>query len=95
MAKSKGVDVEPYGRLHEKQTMFLRQHVGEASGPDGKSYEMAVNMGGMTPIIESKQTGKWFTLSWQEILNMAVKAGIDEEGDLGEDAEEAQVEDDD
>jgi len=55
--------------------MFLRTHVGEAS--EGKrKYEMATNMDG-TPIIESKQTGKWFSLSWNDILNLAEKAGID------------------
>ena len=63
------------GRVYPKGSMFLRTHVGEAD--DGKrKYEMATNMNG-TPIIESKQTGKWFSLSWQDILNLAEKAGID------------------
>jgi hypothetical protein len=63
------------GRVYPKGSMFLRTHVGTAE--DGKrKYEMATNMNG-TPIIESKQTGKWFSLSWQDILNLAEKAGID------------------
>jgi hypothetical protein len=55
--------------------MFLRNHVGAAQ--QGKlKYELATNMNG-TPIIHSLQTDKWFVLSWQDILNLAEKAGID------------------
>ena len=64
------------GRVNPKGSMFLRNHVGEAANGKRK-YEMATNMNG-TPIIESKQTGKWFSLSWQDILTLAIKAGIDE-----------------
>ncbi len=64
------------GKVHEKSTLFFRQYVGDAKS--GKlQYEMATNMGGSTPIIESKQTGKWFTVSWQELIDLAVKAGVD------------------
>jgi len=56
--------------------MFLRVHCGEAKSGKLK-YEMSTAIAGM-PIVESKQTGKWFTLSWQAIIDMAVKAGIDE-----------------
>lgn len=63
------------GRVYPKGSMFLRTHFGTAEDGERK-YEMATNMNG-TPIIESKQTGKWFSLSWQDILNLAEKAGID------------------
>ena len=56
--------------------MFLRVHAGTAEYGKLK-YEMAYLMGG-SPIVESKQTGKWFTLSWQDILDLARKAGIDD-----------------
>jgi len=64
------------GQIHPPRTMFLRVHCGEAKAGKLK-YEMAAAIAGM-PIVESKQTGKWFTLSWQVIIEMAVKAGIDE-----------------
>lgn len=64
------------GQIHPPRTMFLRVHCGEATAGKLK-YEMATAIAGM-PIVESKQTGKWFTLSWQQIIDMAVKAGIDE-----------------
>ena len=64
------------GQIHPPRTMLLRIHSGEAQSGKLK-YEMSVTMEG-SPIIESKQTGKWFTLSWQAIIEMAVKAGIDE-----------------
>jgi hypothetical protein len=63
------------GRVYPPKSMFLRNHVGEAQ--QGKlKYEMATNMNG-APIIHSLQTDKWFVLSWQDILNLAEKAGID------------------
>lgn len=64
------------GTLHKKGTMFLRQHVGAADGGENSKYEMSlVNM--TTPAIESKQTGRHFLLSWEDIINLAVEAGID------------------
>ena len=63
------------GRVYPKGSMFLRNHVGEAA--DGKrKYEMATNLNG-TPIIESKQTGKLFIIPWQDVLKLAIEAGID------------------
>ena len=63
------------GKVYPPRSMFLRVHCGEATAGKLK-YEMATLIAGM-PIVESKQTGKWFTLSWQEIIDLAVKAGID------------------
>jgi len=64
------------GRIYPKKTMFLRQHVGDAkSGKTG--YEMSFNIGGSHPIIRSNQTGKWWTVSWQELIELAIKKGID------------------
>ena len=63
------------GTIYPAKSMILRNHIGEAkSGKLG--YEMSTTMAGQ-PIILSKQTGKWFTLSWQTIIDLAVKAGID------------------
>ncbi len=64
------------GTIHPPRTMFLRVHCGEAKAGKLK-YEMATHIAGM-PIVESKQTGKWFTLTWQDIIEQAVRAGIDE-----------------
>lgn len=75
MAKKK--KVEQYGKLHASKTMWLRQHVGDAKSDDGFKYEMAVNVAGLHPIVHSGQSGRWFTLNWQDIINLAVAAGID------------------
>ena len=66
------------GEIHPKRTMFLRCHVGDARSGN-TAYEMSTNASCMNPIIQSKQTGKWFTLSWQDIIELAVEAGIDAE----------------
>lgn len=58
------------------RTMILRVHCGEATSGKLK-YEMSTAIAGM-PVVQSKQTGKWFSLSWETIIDLAVKAGIDE-----------------
>ena len=42
----------------------------------GVKYELTINMGNNTPIVSSSKTGKYFTLSWQDIINLAIDAGI-------------------
>lgn len=64
------------GRIHAPDTMFLRMHVGEAKSGD-MGYELDTNMAAANPIVRSKQSGKWFTLSWQDIIELAIEAGID------------------
>lgn len=66
------------GEIHPPRTLFLRQNVGTLTGDDGSQFEATVNMGDLTPILKSEKTGKWFTLSWQDIVEMGIEAGIDE-----------------
>lgn len=73
---SKTTKTKPIGTIYKPGTMFLRQYVGDCKAGKRK-YEMSVNIGGSVPIIESKQTGKYFTLSWKQIMELAEKAGID------------------
>lgn len=73
--------VKSIGKLHPPSTMFLRHEVGTATGSDdGREYEVFINVGDMCPIIRSKTSGRWFTLSWPELIAVAVGAGIDEPG---------------
>lgn len=64
------------GQILGADSMILRVHIGEAQAGKRK-YEMSTGVNG-APIILSKTTGKWFCLSWQMIIDLAVKAGIDE-----------------
>ena len=65
------------GTLHPPKTMFLRKVIGDAEDKDGNQYEVNVAGPGV-PLVESKQTGNWFSLSFQDIVRLAVDAGIDE-----------------
>ena len=65
------------GKIHPSTTLFMTVHVGEADRGEFK-YDMSTGMS-MSPIIRSTLTGKFFTLSWQDVLNLAVAAGIDKE----------------
>jgi len=62
------------GEVMPKKTMILRVHAGKASA-GGFKYEMSNAISGQ-PIVQSKRTGKWFVLGWEDILSLAVKAGI-------------------
>jgi hypothetical protein len=64
------------GIVHHKHSMFLRVHGAEATNGKMK-YECSAAVNSMAPIIVSAQTGQSFTLSWQEIINLAIDAGID------------------
>jgi hypothetical protein len=63
------------GTVHTKEKLFLREEVGKAS-QEKRAYEMSTSMS-RSPIIRSKQTGKFFTLSWSDIIDLAIAAGID------------------
>ena len=73
------------GRLYpgpkevKQSVMFLRVAVTDedATDDEGNAYELAINAGGSTPIVISRQTGRTFTLSWNDILSLAVSRGID------------------
>lgn len=68
------------GTIHSKDTMFMRETVGEAVDETlGITYEMTTNIGNGAPIVASSKTGKKFTLSWEDIIDLAIKAGVNEE----------------
>ena len=62
-------------KIHPPKTMFLRIDAGEAECGKLK-YEMSNSAAGQ-PIIRSHKTGKWFSLTWQDIIEMAIEKGID------------------
>lgn len=73
-------DKKTVGTIHNKDSLFLRIDGGTADSPQTGKFELAVNMGSSTPIIRSERTGKWFSLSWEDIIRLGIDAGILEEG---------------
>lgn len=75
MIKTKAIKKNKIGIIYPKSSMFLRTFIGKAS--EGKNkYELATNADG-SPLVESKQTGNYFSIPWKSILELASKAGID------------------
>lgn len=69
-----------WGTVHPEYAMFFRASAGEAEDEEaGTSYELSTSMGTRAPIIHSRQTGKWWTISWQRLLDLALAEGVDEE----------------
>lgn len=66
------------GTIYPKETIFFREAAGTCvSTDDVVEYELTTAIGAGSPIVRSSKTGKWFTLCWDEIVKMAVDAGID------------------
>lgn len=69
-----------HGKIYPaKKTLFLRNEVGVAMAGNGDGYDCSSNFATYEPIVHSVQTGKWFVLSWKDIVKLAVEAGIDKE----------------
>ncbi len=67
------------GTIYEENAMFLRTEVGEAKDKEtGITYELTTHAGNGSPIISSDKTRKKYSLSWQEIINLAIENGIND-----------------
>lgn len=67
------------GRITERSEIDPKQFqiVAKGSASDGKKYEMAIDKKGNCPAVFSCQTGRAYSLSWQEIIAMGIAAGIE------------------
>lgn len=63
------------GEIYPLKTLRQRIHVGRAAVGKLK-YEISNSTNG-EPVVRSLKTGKWFTPSWRDILDLAAQAGID------------------
>ena len=65
------------GNLIPAEVAVLKVHKGKAASDDGKqTYEIGTALNG-SPIITSNQSRKLFHITWNTIVDLAVKAGID------------------
>jgi len=55
--------------------------LGEAQAPDGRQYKVSV--GRERLLVKSRQTGRQTGIGWNELVEVARKAGLDLDGDLG------------
>lgn len=73
--------VEPFGTIHGPTTLFVATVAGTATGDDGEKFEMFTGGwgGGGPPIVRCVRTGLHFSLSWENVIRMALAAGITRE----------------
>jgi hypothetical protein len=64
------------GKIHPPRTALIRVHVGDATDECGNKFQMSTLPAQGTPCIYSERTGKYYTLSWQDILDLAIESGI-------------------
>ena len=63
------------GEILEKNVLIMRIHIGTATSEEGEVFTMSTNMDG-SPLIEHEKSGRKFSLSWQEIIDLALARGI-------------------
>ncbi len=73
--QTKQPETPTYGEII-KSNFLLRQHVGDATAPDGKEFEIATTLNGAPLIVYHN---KAYSLPWKDICNMAADAGLFEE----------------
>ncbi len=61
------------GKMLDKKDLYITIHVGTAGHK--KEYHLALLVDS-SPIVTSEKTNKRFNLPWNDIINMAIKAGI-------------------
>lgn len=65
------------GTIHPPEALILRQHAGDGvDAPTGNRYSLAVQPGGM-PAVQSGQSGRTWTASWDDLVDLAKAAGVD------------------
>ena len=71
-----------YGVLYGKNEapMSLHETIGTATDEDGNKFELISNLPARTMEVVDLQTDKVFQLGWNDVINMAVEAGISSEG---------------
>jgi hypothetical protein len=47
-------------------------------GQTGKAYDLYLGRISRNPVVRSHATGKYFMLPWSQIIELAVKNGLDE-----------------
>ncbi|GEM_PF-2963876 len=69
---------KPVGELLAADRLIMRVHAGTVTDENGNTFDMAHSISGC-PMIENPRTNKKFLLSWEEIMEMAIEAGICDE----------------
>ena len=67
------------GQIFDENTLELGHSAGEALGKDGLKYELSTDLANGQPVIRSLQTGRSWTITWEELILLARSAGIDRE----------------
>lgn len=63
------------GKIYPPGALMLRFAQGTATSAEDGVFELSTGVDG-SPLIRSEKTGKFWSISWQELLGMADEAGI-------------------
>lgn len=63
------------GKIYPSSSLIMRTSYGSARSAEHGEFELNTDLGG-SPLIRCEKTGKYWAIGWQELLGMAVEAGI-------------------
>lgn len=66
------LQTETYGTI--KEGFFLREYIGDGETESGKKFDLSISAADRSPMIVFGKKG--FHLSWDDILDLADKAGL-------------------
>ena len=76
--KAQSVVITVEAQIYPKDTLFLRNSVGEAKR-DGQEWELTTHIGSGAPLIRLPD-GQWVIFGWAELIDAANQAATQQEG---------------
>lgn len=66
------------GKTYPRDRMFMTFAAGNAQSEVHGEFDLGTGLNG-APVIRSIKTGKSWSVDWQELLDMAISAGVAEQ----------------
>lgn len=63
------------GKIYPREAMFITIGIGSAGSIEHGEFELLAGLNG-APIIRNLKTGKHWAIGWQDLIGMAVEAGV-------------------
>lgn len=73
------------GIVHKRSTVLPTSYIGTRR-VDGAAFQIGVNPSSKLPIIRSKDSGRVWVPTWDDLVHLAIDAGVTRDVDSSDDA---------
>lgn len=80
-------EIKPDSKGRKRGTMFMSMSAGKAT-IGKKKYDLSAALPVYSMVVRSEQTGRQFTISWTELIQIAIERGIDSKSPIPNPADE-------